>query len=171
MTGHIETLQAKSLVVRADKRKATRFRLLETVKAYAEDRLVDAGEAETVRDRHLAHFHRLVMAEGRKVWGSLDIGMRLRHDCSNIIAAFEWASDCDQWITAGELLTGSQCAFYLELRLLELAAVLARTEPNVTDLDPDVHGCVNFQIYYVGTLLADTELVAASVKLTRSAVE
>ena len=55
-TGHIETLQAKSLVVRADKRKATRFRLLETVKAYAEDRLVDTGDAETARALHLAPF-------------------------------------------------------------------------------------------------------------------
>ena len=80
-TGHVETLQAKSLVVRADKRKATRFRLLETVKAYAEDRLVDTGEAEAIRDGHLAHLHRLAMAEGRRVLGSLDVGLRLRHDC------------------------------------------------------------------------------------------
>ena len=95
-TGHIETLQAKSLVVRADKRKATRFRLLETVKAYAEDRLVDTGDAETVRDRHLAHFHELAMTEGRKAIGSLDVGLTLRHDCSNISTAFEWAADHDR---------------------------------------------------------------------------
>ena len=95
------------LVVRADKHKATRFRLLETVKAYAEDRLVDTGEAGAVRDRHLAHFHRLAMVEGRKIWGSLDVGLRLRFDCPNITAAFEWAADHENWIIAGELLTAS----------------------------------------------------------------
>ena len=58
-THHVETLRAKSLVVRADKRKATRFRPLETLKAYAEDRLVDASEAEMIRDRHLGTFTRL----------------------------------------------------------------------------------------------------------------
>ena len=86
-TRPIETLQAESIVVRADKRKATRFRLLETVKAYAEDRLVDTNEAETVRDRHLAHFHRIAMTECRKVFVSLDVGLRLRHDCPNITTA------------------------------------------------------------------------------------
>src|SRR4029077_3942227 len=41
----VEALVAKSLVVRADGGDVARFTLLETVKAYAEDRLVDAGEA------------------------------------------------------------------------------------------------------------------------------
>ena len=33
-----------------------RFRLLETIREYAGDRLVDAGEAEAVRERHARHF-------------------------------------------------------------------------------------------------------------------
>lgn len=42
-TALAEALIAKSLVTRSEHRQAARFRLLETVKAYAEDRLVDAG--------------------------------------------------------------------------------------------------------------------------------
>lgn len=144
-TGQIETMQAKSLVVRADKGKATRFRLLETVKAYAEDRLVDTAEAETVRDRHLAHFHAIAMAEGRKAVGSLDVGLRLRHDCSNISTAFEWAADHDRWIVAGELLTASQAAYYLDVRFSELDTALVRTAAHTAGLDPDLHGCITTQ--------------------------
>ena len=32
------------------------------------------------------------MTEGRRVWASLDVGVRLRNDCPNIIAASEWAA-------------------------------------------------------------------------------
>ena len=166
-TGQIETLQAKSLVVRADKRKSTRFRLLETVKAYAEDRLVDSSEAEAIRDRHLVHFHQVAMAEGRKVWGSLDVGSRLRHDCSNVIAAFEWAADHDRWITAGELLTGSQCAFHLAVRMAELVSALGRTAAHVEPTDPDIHGCVTLQIWYLSIVLADIEAAMGAAAVLR----
>jgi predicted ATPase/class 3 adenylate cyclase len=168
-TGHIETLQAKSLVVRADKRKTTRFRLLETVKAYAEDRLVDTGEAETIRDRHLAHFHALAMADGRRVLGSLDVGLRLRHDCPNITTAFEWAAERDNWIVAGELLTASWSAYYLDVRFSEIRAALVRVGVQVADLDPDLHGCINTQRFAASTMLSDLEVAIAAVyELTRS---
>ena len=170
-TGHIETLQAKSLVVRADKHKATRFRLLETVKAYAEDRLVDTGEAGAVRDRHLAHFHRLAMVEGRKIWGSLDVGLRLRFDCPNITAAFEWAADHENWIIAGELLTASYSAFYLDVRFSELRTALTRTAAHVVELDPDLHGCVTFLRFPTSMMLTDhPTALAAAHELTRSPV-
>jgi predicted ATPase/class 3 adenylate cyclase len=168
-TGHIETLQAKSLVVRADKRKTTRFRLLETVKAYAEDRLVDTGEAETIRDRHLAHFHALAMADGRRVLGTLDVGLRLRHDCPNITTAFEWAADHNHWITAGELLTGSWSAYYLDVRFSEIRAALGRARVQVAELDPDLHGCINTQRFAASMMLTDLESsVTTAGELTRS---
>ena len=128
-THHIDALRAKSLVVRADRGKATRFRLLETVKAYSKDRLVDAHEAGSVRDRQLEHFHALAMAEGLKVVGSLDVGVRLRHDCSNITTAFEWAAEHDRWIMAGELATGSQCAYHLNGRMIDLASAPPERRP------------------------------------------
>jgi predicted ATPase len=168
-TGHIETLQAKSLVVRADKRKATRFRLLETVKAYAEDRLLNNGEAEETRNRHLAHFHTLAMTEGRKVLGSLDVGLRLRHDCPNITTAYEWARDHNQWITAGELLTGSWSAYYLDVRFSEIRAALALVAVQVATLDPDLHGCINYQHSVASIMLTDVaSAVAVADELTRS---
>jgi predicted ATPase/class 3 adenylate cyclase len=168
-TRHVETLQAKSLVVRADKRKATRFRLLETVKAYAEDRLVDAGEAEAVRDGHLAHFHRLAMTEGRHVYGSLDVGLRLRHDCPNITSAFEWAADHDNWIIAGELLTASWGTYYLDARFSEITTALGRTAVHVVDVDADLHGCITVQLVNLALYSTDYALAGTVAdELTRS---
>jgi predicted ATPase/class 3 adenylate cyclase len=167
-TSHIETLQAKSLVVRADKKKATRFRLLETVKAYAEDRLVDTNEAETARDRHLHHFHTLAMTEGRKVLGSFDVGLRLRHDCPNITTAYEWAANHNQWITAGELLNAAT-AFELDARLPEITSALQRAAAHLAALDEHLHGSITIQLWNFHQLLTDIpSAMAAAQQLTRS---
>lgn len=168
-TRHIETLQAKSLVVRADKGTATRFRLLETVKAYAEDRLVDTNEAEEIRDRHLAHFHTLAMTDGRRVWGSIDVGIRLRHDCPNITAAFAWAADHNEWIVAGELLTASDAAYVLDARLAETTTALLRAAPHIATVDADLHGYITAQLFSYHQLLTDIPAaMAAAQDLTRS---
>lgn len=149
-TAHIETLQAKSLVVRADKRKTTRFRLLNT------------GEAEDVRNRHLTHFHTLAMADGRRVLGSLDVG--LRHDCPNITTAYEWAAQHNEWSTAGELLTASQAAFFLDVRLVEHDTMLGRTAAHADALDVDLAGCVTTQKWTTSVLLNEWAECATMVR-------
>ena len=46
----------KSLVVADDVRGRTRYRMLETVRQYAQEKLSDSGEAATVRARHRDHY-------------------------------------------------------------------------------------------------------------------
>jgi non-specific serine/threonine protein kinase len=53
-------LVAKSLVQAETRGGAARYRLLETIRLYAHERLVETGEAATARDRHLAWYLRLV---------------------------------------------------------------------------------------------------------------
>jgi hypothetical protein len=85
----------KSLVAAAHgERKATRYRLLETVREYAYGLLVDAGEVDAVRDRHLDHFAKLAEA-GSDGWPSPDaerLVAELDEDYENIRAALEWAA-------------------------------------------------------------------------------
>lgn len=57
----LSSLQDKSLVAADERSGHSRRRLLETVRAYAEDKLIESGESEQVRDSHLAFF--LQMAE------------------------------------------------------------------------------------------------------------
>ena len=52
----LSSLCDKSLVVSEPSGSSTRYRFLETVRQYARDRLVESGEGETFRGRHLSHF-------------------------------------------------------------------------------------------------------------------
>ena len=108
-------------------------------------------------------------SEGRKIWGSLDVGLRLRFDCPNITAAFEWAADHENWIIAGELLTASWSAFYLDVRFAEIRTALTRTAAHVAELDPDLHGCVTSLRFPSSLMLIDVPTaIAAADELTRS---
>src|SRR5437762_4970678 len=57
----LTSLVDKSLVLYEAPGGIPRYRLLETVRQYARDRLLESGEAEALRDRHLAYF--LTLAE------------------------------------------------------------------------------------------------------------
>jgi predicted ATPase len=74
-----------------------RFYMLETIRQYAHEKLVDEGEAETLRTRHLAYY--LELAEtlepklrGREQIQTLD---RLGLELDNIRLALEWGLQTD----------------------------------------------------------------------------
>ena len=89
------SLVAKSLVV-PDARR-TRYRLLETIRAFAEERLVGAGEAEHVRDRHCHWVFQTVERIGAAAGRTLD-GLESTIDLlDDLRAALQWS------IARGEL--------------------------------------------------------------------
>jgi predicted ATPase/DNA-binding CsgD family transcriptional regulator len=53
---HLDSLVRKSLVVADHVAARTRYRLFETIRQFAEDRLAEAGALEPARDRHAAYF-------------------------------------------------------------------------------------------------------------------
>jgi predicted ATPase len=52
-------LVAKSLVVAQRQGRSTRYRLLETIREYGEDRLAEYGETDPLRQRHSEYYCRL----------------------------------------------------------------------------------------------------------------
>lgn len=100
----METLVAKSMVQPATD---GRFRLLESLKAYAEHRLVDAGRFDAVRDRHFEHYASVFGEADAVALTVLDMG-RLRDfaDAANGLAAAEWARSQQRWTDLARLLTG-----------------------------------------------------------------
>src|SRR5439155_1377906 len=52
----LSQLVDRSLVQAEESADLIRYRLLETMRQYASDRLVESGEAIAARDRHLAHY-------------------------------------------------------------------------------------------------------------------
>ncbi|GAB3149825.1 AfsR/SARP family transcriptional regulator [Microbispora hainanensis] len=79
-----------------------RFRMLETIRAYALRRLTDSGELDRYRRRHAAHFLRLAEeAEPRlRGAGQLEWMARLTAEQDNLNAALRWAVDSRETETA-----------------------------------------------------------------------
>jgi predicted ATPase/DNA-binding XRE family transcriptional regulator len=72
---------------------ATRIRILETIREYAREKLVEAGEEEALQRRHAAYFASLAEEAGDHLTGAgaLTWLTRLREDLDNIRAALQWS--------------------------------------------------------------------------------
>jgi predicted ATPase/class 3 adenylate cyclase len=102
----VSGLVAKSLVVFDE--GAGRYRMLETIRQYAGDRLLDAGEGDEYRARHLAHFARLANEAASKLQGA-ELSRTLAvldAERDNLRAALGWALEHGepQVTTGGELV-------------------------------------------------------------------
>jgi predicted ATPase/class 3 adenylate cyclase len=91
----LDRLIDKSLVV-ADgvgEGETTRYHLLETMRQYAREKLLDAGESERLRDRHLAFFLKLAEEAEPHLTGPAQATWfaRLERDYANLRAADEWS--------------------------------------------------------------------------------
>lgn len=82
----------KSLVVVDERESEARYRLLETIRQYAQNKLVDSGEATQLRDNHLRYFKKFsdqaqagLMGEDQPGWYD-----RLERDHDNFRAALDW---------------------------------------------------------------------------------
>ncbi|MGH2992140.1 MAG: LuxR C-terminal-related transcriptional regulator, partial [Solirubrobacterales bacterium] len=89
----LRSLVDQSLVIAEERGSSVRFRLLETVRQYGLERLADAGEEESVHDRHRHHF--LALAE--EAGPHLETGRQLEFlelldpEAANLGAAIEYA--------------------------------------------------------------------------------
>jgi predicted ATPase/class 3 adenylate cyclase len=90
-------LVAKSLVVAEPSGVQTRYRLLETIREYAEGRLADAGEAESVAAAHAGYFRDESAAQQEKFNGpgQLDALRFLDSDLENLRAAIDHAVETE----------------------------------------------------------------------------
>jgi non-specific serine/threonine protein kinase len=89
----LTSLGDKSLVVADQEGERTRYRLLETIRQYARDRLLESGEAEGAHQRHHAWFAQLVEATSTRLSGPEQQAAleTLEKEHDNLRAALEWA--------------------------------------------------------------------------------
>jgi predicted ATPase/class 3 adenylate cyclase len=85
----------KSLVAVEEDAGESRYRLLETVRQYARDKLVELGEAEEARGAHFDFFLKLIQTAGPKLETSEALRWvdRLEAEHDNIRAALEWGME------------------------------------------------------------------------------
>src|SRR5258706_6144292 len=89
----LTSLADKSLVVPEQEDAQTRYRLLETVRQYARDRLEDTGGCAAVRVRHRDYYLALVEEADPKLKGAEQAEWlrRLEEEHDNLRAGLEWS--------------------------------------------------------------------------------
>ena len=112
----------KSLVIAETAGGLTRYRLLETIRQYAQEKLGESAEAVAVRHRHRDHYTAMAAALDAPGKASLERLLdRAQTEIDNLRAAFAWSrenSDIDSalqlatslqplWLTRGGLKEGS----------------------------------------------------------------
>lgn len=90
----------KSLVVviaEGSQSGETRYRMLETIRQYAREKLLEAGGSEVIRDRHLAYFVKLIeQAEPELYRSNQALWLnKLDDELDNLRMALEWALAID----------------------------------------------------------------------------
>jgi hypothetical protein len=94
LLGH---LVDKSLVNAEDRGGSTRYRMLETIRAYALERLESAGEVEAARTSHALHYGVFAAQAGEGLKGGRERSWleRLEEELDNLRAAVMWSLDGD----------------------------------------------------------------------------
>ena len=129
----LTSLVDRSMVLFGSHDEEGRYRLLETVRQYARDRLVESSEVRSVRDRHRSYFAVLGESEARsgKVLRPQWV-RRMEREHDNLRAALEWAletEDGSEWalrLAWGAGALWFTCSYFAEGRQ-RLQAVLARS--------------------------------------------
>ncbi|MBI5876454.1 MAG: tetratricopeptide repeat protein [Chloroflexi bacterium] len=85
----------KSLVVAEERTGSARYRMLETIRQYAREKSLESGEAERIRDQHLAFFLTVAEAAEPKLYGAEPAKwlQRLDTEHDNLRAAIDWATE------------------------------------------------------------------------------
>jgi hypothetical protein len=87
---------------------AGRYRLLETLRQYAADRLAESGETDSAQERHVQYFSQLVQRlspqlEDQRYEAALAV---LTTELDNLRAMVEWHSEQERWDELGKMVLG-----------------------------------------------------------------
>jgi predicted ATPase/DNA-binding winged helix-turn-helix (wHTH) protein len=115
----VSGLVAKSLVATETGYAMTRYRLLDTTRAYILGKLIDSGDADETAKRHALFFCRYLERHNTNALAisEIDDDPTYRQQLGNIRAALEWCffERCD--LQAGIELAAASAHFFLEMSL------------------------------------------------------
>jgi tetratricopeptide (TPR) repeat protein len=138
----LSQLVARSLLVAERTEAGTRYRLLETIRAYGREKLDDAGEIATTQRRH-AQFFCVLFQNAPDEWFHLpeaDWRARYLPEIDNVRAALEWSLAADGDAAFAVALAGASGPVWLALSLYgegtqRLEAAAARIQPDTSKSD------------------------------------
>jgi predicted ATPase/class 3 adenylate cyclase/DNA-binding CsgD family transcriptional regulator len=146
----------KSLVVAESANGTTRYRLLETVRQYAAERLGDSGESDAVRARHRAHYADLA-AVLDEPGSERQYVAQADNEIDNLRAAFTWSRGTGDREGALQLASALQPLWLNRGRIQEGLSWLNAVLPELDTRPADVAATT------YARALADHALLAATV--------
>ncbi|HEX4466245.1 MAG TPA: hypothetical protein VH025_03595, partial [Solirubrobacteraceae bacterium] len=131
----LEQLVAKSLVSVRPEGASRRYRLLDATRAYAFQKLVDAGEAQTVARRHAEYVQRCLEAGMAGVGGGDQASRSWTRAnlLADVRAALEWCYANDDGASLRVPLAGCSARLFVELNLLNEARLWSQRALTMLD--------------------------------------
>jgi len=104
----------KSLVIFEQRDNEARYRMMETIRQYAREQLLESGESERVRDKHLEYFLRLVEEAEPKLRGATHLTWlnRLETEHDNLRVALDWSQESERAAEWGLQLAATLSPFW-----------------------------------------------------------
>jgi predicted ATPase/class 3 adenylate cyclase len=169
VTNLLGSLVSKSLVVTEPADDELRFRLLETVRLYAEDHLARAGESSAMRRRYRDHYLNWVTSFS---WEDLYVVSALSSvfeaELPHARAALEWSAAEGEYAAVGEIAARMFPSFYWNLHPVEGSAWLSLALEHA-QAPPDV--MVNWLAAAAGYALVGSSEIVQAMQLARRAVD
>jgi predicted ATPase/DNA-binding winged helix-turn-helix (wHTH) protein len=134
---YLANLVAKSLVTVEVGSAVAQYRLLDTMRAYALEKLKEASELDTFARRHAEH-HRDLFDRTSEDWVRLTTAEWLTtygRQIDNLRVALDWAFSANGDTDTGVALTAAAAPFWMRLSLMEECR--ARVERALTSLGPE----------------------------------
>jgi predicted ATPase/DNA-binding winged helix-turn-helix (wHTH) protein len=175
----IADLVEKSLVVLDGLAAVTRWRLLETVRAYALEALTESGEAPQAARRHAEFFRDLFVSAGpmselRPTVANMAL---YRREIDNVRAALDWALSPVGDSSIGVGLTAGYAPMWLHLSLMVECRERAQRALDCLDPESDLSAQLRIQllttlgialVYTTGVLDRTAEVLADALDLADS---
>ena len=135
----VVNLVGKSLIMTDLGGNITYFRLLDTTRSYALDKLTDRGEAEQAARRHAEFFRDLIApaVPGSQLQPAVEDVARYGREIDNVRAALDWAFSPVGDPSIGAVLTAAYVPVWLNFALM--AECTERTERALDSLELDLN--------------------------------
>src|SRR5579883_298231 len=145
----VGNLATKSLVQLDGSEHAGRWRMLETIRAYALEKLDEAGEAARARRRHAEYFCNLFVSMGSGATSQTKTGGidRYVRDLDNVRAALDWCFCPEGDLAIGVSLTASYVPVWLNLSLVAECRERAERALACSAIETSLSARLRMQLY------------------------
>jgi predicted ATPase/class 3 adenylate cyclase len=163
-------LVAKSMVVTDETAAGTRYRLLETLREYARDKLGDLDDAPLAHSRHAAHFVAVIENAAVQLEGSDDEEWYARLDAEhdNVRAALGWAREIGDTETLTRLVHSLDTYWAMRATYHEALHWLLAALEHESTMSPEVRARI---LGFAGQAANSVGRVADGVAFCKASIE